>query len=377
MVTAPASLSLLYVSQAHTTHDRRFLGAFAEAGYRTTHWTLTAASCDARPLPPGVRQLAWRHPRAGAWGQGLAAFLALRAALREVRPDVVLAGPVPSAALLVALAGFRPLVSMSWGSDLLVTAVHERRAALAARFALRRSAAAFGDCRAVHERFRALSALPEDRILTFPWGIDLARFDPRPSALDLRQRLGWGTQPVLLCTRTWEPVYAVDAVVRAFARVLERHPGARLILTGDGSQAPLIRQLIDTLGVAHAVHAPGRIGYDAIAEYYRVADVYVSAALSDGTSISLLEAMACGLPVVVTAAHGNLEWVEEGVNGWLVKPGDADALAGALDAALSCPDRGLSMGRANRAVAEARADWSRNIPRLTGLLSAVARQPNL
>ena len=79
--------------------------------------------------------------------------------------------------------------------------------------------------------------------------------------------------------------------------------------------------LIHQLGLASFIHAPGRVNNDLLPQYLCLANLYLSSALSDGTSVSLLEAMACGLPVVVTKGYGNLEWVTPQQNGWLVEAG--------------------------------------------------------
>ncbi len=81
----------------------------------------------------------------------------------------------------------------------------------------------------------------------------------------------------------------------------------------------------------------------------------------DGTSVSLLEALASGLPVVVSDLASNREWVHPGENGWLGEAGNPAAFAAAiLEAAALDPGRLTAIGRANRSVAEARADWSEN-----------------
>lgn len=216
--------------------------------------------------------------------------------------------------------------------------------------------------------------MADDQLLAFPWGIDVGRFSPGKSALDVRQRLGWTRNPVFLSTRTWEPIYAIDVLVKAFAMARAHRPEARLILLGDGSLAPEVNALIDVLGIREHVHAPGRVGYDCLPEYFRLADCYVSSALSDGTSVSLLEAMACGLPAIVTEGYGNLEWVVPGVNGWLAEPGNAEALAGALLRALDCdPARRAAIREANVATIRARADWNKNSPRLLHLIEKAGR----
>jgi glycosyltransferase involved in cell wall biosynthesis len=231
-------------------------------------------------------------------------------------------------------------------------------------YTLRRSAGVFGDCRAVREKIQAIAPIPDDQIITFPWGTDLKLFSPHSSALPLRQDLGWVGKTILISTRTWEPLYAIDVLVRAIAAVREHHPEVRLVLLGDGSQGPKIRSLISQLELTDYIHAPGRVSYELLPEYFTLADVYVSSALSDGSSISLLEAMACGLPVVVTNGYGNREWVKPGQNGWLATPGDPASLAAALHEALGDPSRLAEMKSANVSLASARADWNKNFPQL-------------
>jgi glycosyltransferase involved in cell wall biosynthesis len=92
---------------------------------------------------------------------------------------------------------------------------------------------------------------------------------------------------------------------------------------------------------------------------YHTADIYISASHSDGSSVSLLEAMACGLPALVSDIPGNREWVKPGGNGWWFADGDADRLASALAQAATSSDL-AALGSRGRSIAEQRADWSRN-----------------
>lgn len=367
-------LNLLYFSRGYTTHDRRYLQSFVDSGYRVSYLRLLGERLDNRPLPEGVCPIAWLGDARplDTLVDYFVRYAALRRIVAELHPQVVLAGPIQTSAFLVALTAYSPLVTMSWGSDLLVDASRNAWMRHITRYTLHRSAGVLGDCQAVRDKIHTFAPLADNLIVTLPWGIDLERFAPGSSALSLRQDLGWIDKPVLISTRTWEPIYAIDVLVRAFARVHERHPKARLLLLGDGSQAPMICHLISQLNLTDCIHAPGRISYELLPEYFRMADVYVSSALSDGTSISLLEAMACGLPVVVTNSHGNLEWVKPGENGWLVVPGDYVSLADALDEALTHPSRLTKMKQANLASARAKADWNRNFPQLLQLLQQVA-----
>lgn len=103
-----------------------------------------------------------------------------------------------------------------------------------------------------------------------------------------------------------------------------------------------------------------------LADYFAEADLYVSATSCDGSSISLLQAMACGLPAVVADAYGNREWVKPGENGWLFPPEDDQALAKAILQALAADDARRIAREANIRITRARADWGRNFPLILG-----------
>jgi L-malate glycosyltransferase len=369
-----SSLNVLYISRGYTTHDQRFLQGFVDYRNKVSYLRLLAERLDQRPLPDGVNAIDWigdEQPLSAPLGY-FKHYIALKRILAEIRPDVVLAGPTQTAAFLVAMTGFRPLVTMSWGSDLLVDADRSVRMRKITSYTLRHSAGVLGDCQLVREKAESFAPALHDHIVTFPWGIDLERFMPRASQLSLRQELGWHDNPILISTRTWEPLYSIDVLVNAFAMVHQKHPEARLMLLGDGSLEKSIRGLISQLGLTDYVYAPGRVSYELLPDYFCLADIYVSSALSDGTSISLLEAMACGLPVVVTNSFGNKEWVKPGENGWLVSPGDPEALAAAFDEALSSRSDLPAMKQANIAVARARANWNENFPQLLQLFQRLA-----
>jgi glycosyltransferase involved in cell wall biosynthesis len=174
----------------------------------------------------------------------------------------------------------------------------------------------------------------------------------------------------------------VDLIAQAFAKAAAQRPELRLVMLNRGSQAPLLQEIFSQNGRGEPgtggnprVSLHGPIGYEELPNYYRSADLYVAASRSDGTSISLLEAMACGCPVLVSDIPGNMEWVEPDRNGWTFPDGDADALAGAILQAVEARSRLLEMGRAARRTAEARADWRKNFPQLARAFEIATNQP--
>jgi glycosyltransferase involved in cell wall biosynthesis len=369
---------ILYFSRDYSTHDHRFLAALAHAGHQAFFLRLErrGPQLEDRPLPPGVAAVAWAGGRGPArLRDAPRLYFSLRQVLARVRPDLVHAGPIQTAGLLAAASGFHPLVAVSWGSDLLRDADRNEVWRLATRFTLNRAQVLVGDCQTVRLKAEALG-FPPERIVTFPWGVDLEHFSPNgsaetpspepagPSAADLRARLGWQDAFVLLSTRGWEPVYGVEVLARAFVQAARQRPELRLVLLGGGSLAPALRRIFLQGGVLAQVHFGGQVSQRELPDLFRSADLYVSASRSDGSSISLLEALACGTPALVSDIPGNREWITPGEQGWWFPDGDAEALAGAMLAALAARASLPVMGRAARALAQSRADWDRNFQEL-------------
>jgi glycosyltransferase involved in cell wall biosynthesis len=182
--------------------------------------------------------------------------------------------------------------------------------------------------------------------------------------LDLRQRLGWQDAFVLLSNRSWEPLYGVDVVAEAFVQAARQVPELRLVLLGNGSQAARLRQIFARGEVLDRVYFGGQVSNASLPPYYRSADLYLSASHSDGSSVSLLEALACGVPAVVSDIPGNREWITPGQEGWLFPDGQAGVLAQAILEAARDAERRSEMGRAARKLAERRANWKANFPKL-------------
>jgi glycosyltransferase involved in cell wall biosynthesis len=139
----------------------------------------------------------------------------------------------------------------------------------------------------------------------------------------------------------------------------------RLFLLGNGPLAPKIRQIIQDGGVMELVQFPGQVSQAKLPDFYRAADLYVSTSHSDGTSISLLESLASGTPVLLSNIPGNKEWIEEpGDVGWLFEDGDADSLAAGILYAVKNRAQLHRMGHSARRLAEDRGDWRKNFANL-------------
>jgi len=330
---------------------------FRARGHDVRLWSLErdveAIGADALP----------RWPLPGALRYPLAAP-ALARALGGWPPDVVVAHYVPNYGFLGALVGRHPLVVAAWGSDLLRVGSDAPRR-WRARYVMQRADLVIADSGNLAAAARAHGA-PAERLVTMPWGIDLARFAPAPGARVPR---------LLVQTRMHEPVYGVETLIEGAAPVLAEHPDARLVVAGDGKRRAMLERHAARLLPAGRFTFTGRLEPAALARLLQQADLYLSASRSDSTSVSLLEAMACGALPVVSDIDGNREWVADGEGARLFRAADPLDLARALRAALADPAWADAARARNRRVVEARADWNANMAQVESRLEALVRRP--
>jgi L-malate glycosyltransferase len=135
-------------------------------------------------------------------------------------------------------------------------------------------------------------------------------------------------RPVFLSNRNFESHYGVDRVLRAFALIQQRVPDAKLIVAGDGPERSALETLAVELGLRNAEFT-GRIAHQKVIDLYNNADIFLNGSEIDNQPLSLLEAFACGLPVVTTNAGGIRDMVINNKTGLLVNCGDYRGLASA------------------------------------------------
>ena len=164
----------------------------------------------------------------------------------------------------------------------------------------------------------------------------------------------------MLCNRSWEPRYGVDVLASAFVEASRRDPSLLLLLLSGGSQAHFIQEILRNGGAMDRTFFGGQVAQTELPRWYRGADLFVSPSHVDGSSVSLMEALASGLPVLVSDIPANREWVRQGVNGWLFPDGDVAGLAERILLIAAARRQLKPIARAARVTAERKADWEKN-----------------
>lgn len=203
---------------------------------------------------------------------------------------------------------------------------------------------------AVRDRLVRDYGYPERKTVIRHNGVDVRHFARTAARWPVPPILEGRRGPVAVCVAHFVPPKRFDLLVRAMRGVVARHPESCCVLVGEGPLEESIRSLVRELGLEKSVLFAGAAAD--VRPYLAAGDVFVLSSDREGLPLVLLEAMAFGLPCVVSDAGGSREAVREGVNGFVVEPGSAAALEQGIERLFSSPELRTRMGESSRRIVE-------------------------
>jgi sugar transferase (PEP-CTERM/EpsH1 system associated) len=275
--------------------------------------------------------------------------------LRQLKPDLVHTRNLAAleAQFVAAAAGIRATVHGEHGRDVFDLHGQNWKYNLLRRAARPLVSNYIAVSRDLETWLRHTVGVPPRKLHQIYNGVDSVRFHPRMGA---RPAFAHPESIVFGSVGRMVEVKDYPLLTRAFIQLVRQQPEraewARLIIVGEGPARSACLELLQSAGLAHLAWLPG--GREDIAEIMQVFDVFVLPSKNEGISNTILEALASGLPVIATAVGGNVELVEDGVNGTLVQPGNVAEMAQALLGYLDVPARIAEHGGHARQHAEQR-----------------------
>jgi len=173
-------------------------------------------------------------------------------------------------------------------------------------------------------------------------GVDLKKFKPKKRKFDQKNELK------ILFVGRLHPVKGLEYLIEAFEEVHKKHTHTKLIIVGDGQCKNKLMEIVDSKGLNESVVFTGAVDYEKIAKYYRNSNIFTLSSLSESLSHVILEAMACGLPVVATDCGGPTELVKNGKGGYLVKPKSSKELSKKIKKLVENTELRKKMGKFNQ-----------------------------
>jgi len=308
-------------------------------------------------------------PKIWAASQYLSALLWVlqtRRLINKTKPDIVDGHFVTVYGFLAACSGFHPLVVSTWGSDILVYPRRNSFFKAITRYALKKADLITCDGENAMEAIAKIGA-DTQKISLVSFGVDTQKFNIKQKDEKLKEKLGMNNSPIVISLRNLEPIYDIDSLIDSIPIVLKEVPEAKFIIAGRGSQETKLKELAKSLGVIENVNFVGWISHDELPKYLASSDLYVSTSLSDTISISLLEAMACGLAPIVTDVGDNRKWIENGKNGFVIPTKSPELLAEKTIYLLKNKELRGKMGKLNQQLVEQKVNYGKEMGKVEKL----------
>jgi glycosyltransferase involved in cell wall biosynthesis len=281
----------------------------------------------------------------------LKAVTPLRKVIRDFTPDIVHAHYASSYGLIGALTGFRPYLISAWGSDLMDFPDKSFLKARLLKYIFKKADRIFATSKTLATHAEKFSSKKIDII---PFGVDSEKFKP------VKVESIFNTDSTVIGTvKSMEQIYGIDVLIKSFAKLNLKNPhlNLRLLLVGSGSKEAEYMHLVEDLNICDQTLFAGRIGHSELVKYYNMIDIFVNVSRNESFGVSVLEASACGLPVVVSRVGGLTEVVEENKTGFYVEPDNINELTLILEKMITDHTLRIQLGNAGREFVKSNYEW--------------------
>jgi len=343
------TITLLIIADGRSIHTLRWAEYFAGRGYEVH--LVTYDPMDR--VIPGVTE----HVLSSRWKNLYLSYIprhnAIRHLVHRINPDLIHAHFIAKYGFhLLCLGGRRPALVSAWGDDALILPRKSRLIAFVTKKVLESVDMVYAVSRNIQDHIIGDFQIPSSKVKYLPFGIDTDLFSPRPD-----RKTDPSPTIEVFSNRGFFPVYDNETLIRGFELAYRKNPVLRLTLKGDGPLEQSARDLVSSLGLYGVVTFRKKTTYAEVPLDYRTSDIFITTSVSDGTPVSLLEAMASGLPCIATTVGGIPEWIEDGKTGLLIPPGSPDAVAAALLSLAADKALGTRMGAAARDLVVRNGQW--------------------
>jgi glycosyltransferase involved in cell wall biosynthesis len=357
-------LKICYLANGQSIHVHKWVRYFAERGYDVYLATFNETS-----QIEGVKVRKLRYFSKLAYPFRI---LAVKKTVKEINPDILHAHYVSHYGVYSALTGFKPFVVTAWGSDIFIDPKKSMAKKYFVKYVLKKADLITTDSVSSMKTIVDFG-VDEEKVKLIVHGVDLKLFHSVENSAEFKKELCIPQNcQVVISTRNLERVYDIGTLIKAIPYVVNECPDTYFLIVGEGTLRHQLEELANKLGVAGNVRFVGSVSNNVMPKFLGVSNIYVSASLSDTTSVSLLEAMACGLPVVVTELEGNMEWIKNQMNGFLFPKKDFKILADRIIYLLRNEDTRKKFSAVNMQIVKDRADYEKEMSKMEDLYKELA-----
>lgn len=369
-------MKVVLLSDGSSIHTIRWANGLADKGVEVVlvsqHKIQDSISTDVRFI---------RLPYSGMLGyfRNVSEFKKL---LATENPDILNVHYASGYGTTAQLAGFQPSVLSVWGSDVYSfphkTPLHRwwMRRNLMAAFQVASTSHAMA-----HQVRSIAPALSEIKLT--PFGVDMSKFQPRTNKTSLKKNSN--KHFVIGTVKTLKPAYGIDILLEAFALLIQRlnvsspefAQNIILRIVGDGPNRDNLQCKADVLGIANKTEFVKAVPHNLVPDELHKLDIYVALSRQESFGVAVVEASACGIPVVVSDVGGLPEVVVNGETGYVVPCENPEVAAEMLEKlVLNKNDREM-MGLAGRTYVQEHYDWNKNVEQMIAVYEQTIKKHQL
>ena len=351
-----SSLRIALLAPLNSVHTQKWLNSLVQSGHEVH---IISMQKGVVPLDPRIVVHSLYCTRAVGYFLNL---FQLRRILRKIKPDLLHVHFASGYGTLGTLSGFHPRMLSVWGSDIFLFPHRSIFSKLLLSFNLRTADWICSTSEAM--RVETLKYLPPNfnKICVVPFGVDLTQFSPRES--------GKNADEIIVGTaKSLDERYGIDILIRAFhfaKEKLEREADGlagrlKLVIAGEGPQKNTLQKLAADLGISQQVSFLGLIPHSEIPQLLRTFSIFVAASRSESFGVSVVEASAVGIPVIVTEVGGLKEVVQNEQTGFVVPEEEWRALGEKIVLLAQNKELSQQMGTNGRGHVASNYEWKNNV----------------
>lgn len=319
-------MKIFFLADTSSVHTKKWVNHFVQKGAEVTCFSFSSEAlegCRHIVIDEQLRDTVSSTTALWKKARYLRNMRNIRRIVNSEKPDILHAHFASSYGLIGNLCRYHPFVISAWGSDVFDFPRRSLVSKLVLRSNLSRADAV---CSTSHAMARHLKHFTTSKITITPFGVDTDLFRPI-------RRKSKGT--VVGTVKTLDTVYGIDVLIKAFSLICQKHQDVRLLIVGDGPKKQEYMQLTRRLGLTARVDFRGPAPNGEIPSFLNMMTVFVALSHRESFGVSLVEALSCGVPAVVSGIEGLAEIVDGQEVGFCVDPGNHNQAAQKIDQLLS------------------------------------------
>ena len=368
-------MKILFLSDSNSPHTLRWAKSIQNSGYKVAIFSIHTPKLELYSDTPDIiiyslnasRILQTKNETHFSKLIYFKAIKIVKKIINDFKPDIVHSHYASSYGLIGALTGFHPYIVSMWGGDVFGFPNYSFIHRSMLKYSLSKADIILSTS---HIMKKEAEKYTPKEMRVIPFGIDIERFKPFQSPKIFNEN-----EIVIGTIKTLEIRYGIKYLIRAFALVKRKFPKMplKLIIAGQGTQRESLEKIVNELDLINETIFTGYIDHNEVQNYHNMIDIFVAVSLEESFGVAILEASACGKPVVVSNAGGLPEVVDDRKTGIIVESKNYTALAEALAELISNPKLRLEMGKNGRDKVINEYEWNSSVQQMISVYKSLTK----